>query len=554
MKQKPLLLSMIATVLCLTGCKNYREEDEEPIDPTKTLLYVMNFDGGFDSKWLDAAKGRFEEQYKNESFEEGKVGVQIRKIKAKEDGMAISSKLDALAGEVFFNESVYYYDFLANDLLLDVTDIVTEKLTKYGEEKSIEDKMSDEQIAYYKNNNKYYGVPHYAGYNGIMYDKDVFDDYGLWFKDSDRSEFIKKNSDTKSAGPDGLKGTYDDGLPATYDELIMLCNYMVEQNVTPFIWTGQYYDTYIEKVLNALAADCDGLEETMLNYTYEGTSKKLIDSIDESGKITYKPATSISIRNGYETWRSAGKYNSLKLFEKIVRNPAYYKSDCFSPAHLYTEAQKDFIESSSEGKPIAMMIEGCWWENECKLQIQEVADRTGNPKYLPENRNFGMMPFPKPTKEQVGEKSTIVDTHYSLGFIKKSIDPSKIKVAKTFLQFVNTDESLQEFSVVTNTVKALKYTISEENLSKMTNFGRSVYDLHRTSDVVYPYSQKSYYLDKQSSFTVHESYYSLVGGSVYARPITYFREVNNSSALKFFDGMYSYRKNNWDDIYKGYYR
>ncbi len=201
-----------------------------------------------------------------------------------------------------------------------------------------------------------------------------------------------------------------------------------------------------------------------------------------------------------------------------------------------------------------MMIEGCWWENEARSVIQEVADRTGKDEYSRANRRFGMMPMPKADASSVGKGSTIVDTHYSLGFIKKNIDPSKLKVAKLFLQFVNTDESLQEFSTITNTVKALNYTIDEANLAKMTYFGRSVYQLHKDSDVVYPYCGKNYYLDKQSAFSVHNSFNSLVDKNDYARPVSYFKESTTNHSEAYFNGMYDYRLANWQNTFGRYYK
>ena len=549
-------------VLALSGfsacADQYRTSDsqEEETDETKTQLYVQNFSGGFGSDWLYALADRFEEFYKDESFEPGKVGVQVRIERARTDGISLLADLDATPAEVFFNESVYYYDYLAQDLLLDISDVMTEPLSEYGEEGTIEDKMTDEQKSYYQSGGKYYGIPHYAGYNGIVYDKDLFDEYNLYFKNEPgRSVLINSPDDEKSAGPDGKTGTSDDGFPATYDEFYQLCDAMVEMGITPFVWAGQYYDTYVEKVMYAMCVDHEGLEQTMLNYTFGGkeggVATNLIGEV-ENGSYEKLGDLKITVENAYNLWRSEGKYLSMKFFEKIVKNRDYYTKNVFSPAHLYTEAQKDFIESRPEGTPIAMILEGCWWENEAKSVIAECGDRNGE-EYAPENRHFGMMPLPKASDDDIGKKNTIVDTHYSLGFIKKSIAPSKIEVAKKFLKFACTDESLSEFTVLTNTVKALKYEMTEENLGKMTYFGNSVYQLHNNSDIVYPYSSEDVYLDNQSRLSVHNSYYSIVGGGEKARPITYMRESVSNGADEYFNGMYVYQQRNWENVYGRYY-
>ena len=46
------------------------------IDSSKTTLTVGNWNGGVGTEWLESAIKKFEEKYKDVSFEEGKKGVQ----------------------------------------------------------------------------------------------------------------------------------------------------------------------------------------------------------------------------------------------------------------------------------------------------------------------------------------------------------------------------------------------------------------------------------------------------------------------------------------------
>ena len=64
----------IASMTTLVGCGPRGEQ----IDATKTQLHVSNYDGGFGTEWLYAAKDRFTELVKDVSFESGKTGVQIQ--------------------------------------------------------------------------------------------------------------------------------------------------------------------------------------------------------------------------------------------------------------------------------------------------------------------------------------------------------------------------------------------------------------------------------------------------------------------------------------------
>ena len=65
--------SMIAGVCTMTACGGGTVGD-----PTKTQLWVFNYDGGWGRSWLDSIKTDFEEKYADVSFEEGKTGVQVQ--------------------------------------------------------------------------------------------------------------------------------------------------------------------------------------------------------------------------------------------------------------------------------------------------------------------------------------------------------------------------------------------------------------------------------------------------------------------------------------------
>lgn len=552
-KKLLVLFSLVLSVLGLASCDKYKIEESEEVDHNRTQLYVQNFKGGYGVDWLYAVKKRFEEYYKDTEFTEGKTGVQIMISDAKVDGISLRTS-NIGNSEVFFNESVYYYDFLSDDWLLDITDAITTPLTEYGESESILDKMTDEQIEYYNVDGKYYGIPHYAGYNGIIYDVTVFEENLLYFKDSSESLFLINEDDKRSKGPDGKYGTSDDGLPATYEEFFMLCDYMVELGITPFVWAGEYYNTYIEKVMNALCVDFEGLEQTMLNYTFRGTATNIINSVNADGSYTYmygEEGVEITPENGYLLWASEGKYKSLSFFDRVVKNSDYCTNLSYSPSLLYRDAQKDFLESTPKGKSIAMILEGCWWENEAKDDIKAISDYYGQ-QYSRENRKFSMMPLPKADESKIGTKTTIVDTHYSLGFVKASIAAEKVDLAKTFLRFCCTDKSLSEFTVYTNTVKALDFDLSEDDYNNLTYFGKSVYDLHNNSDIVYPYSNEPIYLDNQSTLSIHNSYGTKIGAIEESHPITYFRSNTLNNAIDYFNGMIIFNKDRWDRVFGDY--
>lgn len=561
MKRNHILVvsGLILASFVLAGCGEPASSGSSTAkDDTKTQLYVSNFKGGFGDEWLTKAISRFETQNADTSFENGKKGVQIYIQDNKTDATTLMSTLADSISDVFFAEGIYYYDYIAKGLLLDISDIVENKLTDYGESRSIEDKMSASQKAFYKTNDgKYYGVPHYSGYSGITYDVDLFDGDNLYFSDAeDGRTFVSSKDDSRSLGPDGKAGTRDDGLPATYADFFFLLDHMSQDlGITPMVWNGQYYNTYLENLIFALQSDYAGLDQSMLNYTFSGNDKTLISEVASDGSYDFLNSTTgteINKQNAYEVYREAGRYEALSFLEKLVRNDSYYTNLSFSPSFLHTEAQLDFVESRPKGSPIGMIVEGSWWEEEAKSNIAQVADFYGE-EYSRNNRRFAFMPLPKATKDKIGEKPVVTDTLNSLGFIKSSIASNKIPVAKSFLQFVNSDRSLVEFTTTTNTVKAFDYTLDQASYDSLNCYGKSVYDTKLESDVLYPYSKEGMYVDNVSFFNVYESFKSLTGGTLETRPILYFRNGKNNTASSYFNGMGAYRESVWASTFSKYF-
>ncbi|MFR2945223.1 MAG: hypothetical protein ACLTKZ_08435, partial [Lachnospiraceae bacterium] len=169
-----------AMIFGVAGCA-VRESDGEKIDESRTQLYVFNYGGGFGNDWVKALKTSFEALHAEDVYEEGKKGVQVM-IDSKKQSFTAADIKSSLY-DVFFTESVNYYNLVgASDgasALLDVTDALKKPLSDLDADdtQSVLDKFYDEQLAYYgvdrgDGNLRYYGVPHYAGYWGIIYNVD----------------------------------------------------------------------------------------------------------------------------------------------------------------------------------------------------------------------------------------------------------------------------------------------------------------------------------------------------------------------------------------------
>lgn len=482
------------------------------IDKDKTQLFVMNYDGGFGSKWLDDVAAKFEKLHENDSYETGKKGVQIVPNKTKTQAADLETSIMGAEDEVYFTQNfTVLFDYIAKGYLLDITDAVTEKLP--GENRSIADKMSENQRGFlcvdYQNtgNGKYYAVPHYSGWTGLIYDIDLFENQGLYLVSDGTYSIPGAFNEGKylggkalSNGPDGQPNTYDDGLPATYEEFFKLCDYMVKQkSITPFNWFGVGQDWYLVALMEALQADYEGVEQMTLNFTFDGTAKNLI-SVSADGQITKLPELEITADNGYELGGQAGLYYAMQFLEKMIHGKGYHNvSKTSSLTYTHLQAQSDFLYSSYKNNPIAMLLDGNWWENEASDTFRAM-EKVGLGK---SERRFGFLPYPKVSEANVGEKAVMLDLQPAYGVIAKATPEYKQELAKEFLQFCYSDENLAEFSVSTNAFRDLDYTLTAEQQAKLSGFGKYMYALKESKqvEVVYGMSDSIKFLDNQSTLS-----------------------------------------------------
>lgn len=559
-------VALAATMtFAMVGCgdNSGRGPQIEKVDNTKTQLNVSNFDGGFGTEWLYEAEKRFEKMYENTSFEDGKMGVQIHIDPNKDQGHHIIDSIKDSDTDVYFTQGVNYYDFVNKGYFADITDIITEDLTEaYGEAGTIEDKFDDYSKNYFNANGKYYGIPHYSCYSGIVYDVDLFEAKKFYFAadttidantnkyntalNNGNNGFIYEKTDVRSNGPDGKPGTADDGLPATYEEYFMLCDYINGAGCVPVIWTGRYRNDYVKDFIKALAIDYEGVEQGQMYYSFSGTAKNLVKSIDANGNVTFAEPTEITAENGYKMYTSAGRYYAMKFYRELTSTAAWIHSDCFNENRYHTDAQDDFLRSKPKGEaPVAMLFEGSHWVNEAKSTFEYVAANYGE-EYSQANRNLGMMPFPKATVDKVGEEYTILDGTQSLGFINANCSGAELEVAKKFLQFVNTDDSLREFTRLTGTVKNLSYDLEESDEAELSGWGKMLWATKANRKAVYAYSNNMVWLNNSATLA-YEGFNSKIGNTSYNLVIDEIRgdKSGTITAEDYFAGIGNYYNATW---------
>lgn len=551
-----LMLAVISVFsISLMGCSGVGANSKV------TVLRVWNYDGGVGHEWLNAVIARFETENANKSYESGKTGVKIEVLNTKDttqlSNMAISAQ------SLYFAQGIRYNGLQADNRLLDISDIVTEEIS--GEGASIESKLSENTKSALKAyDGNYYVLPHYQSFNGVIYNKTLFDEKGFYFaKDAANYETTNQNdvaygfvsaskkddASIRTLGPDGKPGTDDDGLPSSIEEYERLCEYMIDAAVIPFIWADGSNKSYQMALTNALWLNLEGYEGVMANFTFDSDEKttKIVTGFDGNGNPTSKEVE-ITRDNVYEIYQQESRYWALKMSQKVFTDADYYHKYSLSGTYSHTFIQKTYLESmfaGGENKPIAMILEGSYWENETKTsgEYKNVTDAH------PEAANLDLRMMPLPVKatgtvesEEEGRDPVHLDMLSSYAFINANVEEKYgegvMKLAKDFLKYCYTDVSLAEFTVKSSVTKDLEYDLNDEQYNQLSNFGKTVWDAKKNNKVVVPISSQPEYIKNTGTFTMFSDLvlWQTTAGGGHNYPILGFKD-GSLSAKDYFLGM-----------------
>ena len=121
----------------------------------------------------------------------------------------------------------------------------------------------------------------------------------------------------------------------------------------------------------------------------------------------------------------------------------------------------------------------------------------------------------------------------------------KKPLALDFIRFVNTQAQLVEYTQITNTTKALTYSLTDEEKEVLTPFGLSLLEYQGKSDIVYPYSNRAIYVNNQSQMRSAVLFSSRVNGKDYTYATRAFHE-DGVTAAEYFSGMEIVSKERWE--------
>ncbi|MBO6280531.1 MAG: extracellular solute-binding protein [Bacilli bacterium] len=543
MKSKFLLtLSSIALIsTALSGCGGKKAGADD--DPNKANLHIGTLDKGIGTTWLTNAAAAFEELYKDsEEFQPGRKGVKVHVTGSTQyDGDYIMRS--TLNKDIYFTEGIPYNEVINRGKLLPLTEMMNEKLTAYGETRSIKDKIDESFLDYLTVNNELYAVPFYDSFYGLVYDVNLWNERSLYI--SSDGGFTNKEGNL-SVGSDNIPGTLDDGLPATFEEFANLMYEMRNSNITPFI-TSTAGIEYTANYLYNFVGHVEGHDQMMLNFTFDGTATNLIN-VDSNGTVTKLDPVTITDDNAYMLTKQEGRYKTLKFVEDILLSHAENRVN--DPSH--TVAQQTFVNSKQVSeKPIAMICEGSWWENEARNAIANYEKTYG------EKTNYAIMPIPFENSEvaaAMNYKHTYLSLSQSFGIVSKNSQQKKL--AFEFMKFLHTDKMLSKFTADTSITRPLNYDIAEEDQAHLSTYARSLIDLKKNSDIVYPYSSNTLVNNNLDVFNAyHFIWNTRIGGpngNVFRHPFMYFGSANisNPTAKAYFDGQYEYISSKWKGLVK----
>lgn len=539
-----ILLGLMCFSLVSCGEGFFEEEPETSgeIDPNKTTIYIGNYYGGLGDKWLDVLTEQYEATHPDVHFE-----IENDKTPYLLDN--IKNNISASKCSLFFVEKIYYYDMVNQGSLADISDVVTSSLSEYGETGTIEDKLDPQFKNYLANNDicdgKYYALPTYTSHYHMVYDVDLFEQKKLYIgKNSTETNIAWINGieeNTKSAGVDGEFGTYDDGLPATMSQFEKLVERMRKMNITPFIWSGQYSD-YSSGILTSMYADYEGADAFEINYTFDGSAVL-------NGSTT---PTTITKDNAYELQGQTGKLKALEFARYITSDSINYASSSGLLTSTHLEAQDEFIASRPENngstiKPIGMIFEGDWWENEAVINgdFNSMVNMYGD-EYAYGTRRFSVMPFPKTDGAASGK--TILSTSASNAFfINNHSSEKEIEICKDFLKFCHTESALQIFTQYTGMVRPFEYEITDEQYNELTYYSKTLYEIYKNENtkIVYDLNRCDTRIQNPSYFVFYWKWTSSTSGGVYEYPFRDFIDNKNMTAQAYFAGLKEYHKSQW---------
>ena len=434
----------------------------EEVPEGRTQIKISMYVGGYGAEWMDNLITRLngsQEAYWYTRNPDNKMASE-----------EITDKIlgGVVEADIYFTTPADIEPLIGGGYLEDLTEVY--EYTPEGESLKIKDKTLgyENYETYLSDDNGIYAMPNQYNLNSTVYDHDLFETMG-WLKEDSGTE----NGLTK--GADGVEGTYDDGLPVTYSEFKTLIA-DISTTATPFIYADSVGFDQLCRAVEAIWAQYEGAENYKVGAMYNGTYTS--PSTGVTTQVTPSEGWKVYANNLQE-----GRWKAAEYIADMHLNPLYMYGDLSGLTH--TDAQSTFVISHATEKPIAMLCDGCWWENEAKRAFADDAGVNG-PDYAYGKRDFRLMPVPA-FDGQVEESN---GKHYFQGgagassFAVKQEDPVKKQGVLDFFKEYASDWNCKNYTKSTGCIAPFKYTMTDEELATLSPFARNVFEIYSDPSTV----------------------------------------------------------------------
>ncbi len=531
----------------------------------KTTINFVVYGGGLDGEWADIICEEFAKRNAETNFGGGsKQGVYIdmeRTFNVSVTGLANSTKhiitaTTSSTPKTLANNGEFY----------NLTDIVKDTSRVGG---SIEDALYDQiKPQLIANDGNYYALPYFEYYNGLQYNRKVFNEQNALFADAsdttavpNKSKFsdvtFKMTNDKGilSKGPDGKKGTEDDGLPASMEELLVLMDYFAQKtDYYPMVVSGacvNYTDGIVAGLWSALAG-----QQQMQNY-YNSKGEVEIVSRDANGNIEFydepifkgvnyikKPKTEKVIlddSNGYLGSDMAARFYAFAFME-IAQQENWFSPEVSDGGISHYDAQLALMIGNKMPRfsNSAMLVEYSYWYNETlncgnfnQAKLVGVKEEDVDVRAMCQPTSF-YYDANQPEEDSALELSV----HYYT-FVNKNITrDADVEAAVTeFVKFLYSEEILKEITKISGFPLSLEYELTNDEINSMSTYFQHLWKLRKTdgSNIIYNSGDtKGHELNRSilaaRSFMANASYAHIYSGIKGMKTVSFFNDTTIKSA------------------------
>ncbi len=511
-----LSLSLVGTTLATASCGG----SSEIVDYTE--IEIVNFDGGLGHDWVDPLIAKFEDMYKDYSFEPGKTGVKVNATNTMSIG---KNEIETSGYNIYFASFTEgFQTAIQQGLFLNIDDAVKEVNT---DGKTIESKLDPVGRNQWKGNDgNYYVLPFYEFYPGASYDVDLFEEENFYLAAPEETDvmpyrceygtanFVASTEGKKSCGNDGKYGTYDDGLPTTLQDFLILCSKMYSVGVTPFLVAGSPI-RYTNYFTQGLWASLAGVEAMKVNYSFDGEINHVtgynrgvsaLPGMDTIAEPIYEKLTINDSNYDKDLHDTLERYYALAFMEIATENKWIATK---SPSATHIDTMEVFVENSmSENTTYGMIMEGSYWYTQARTEGKIDAYLNRNKDKT--ERNVAWMSLPTAIKQEDAVTSeadartvALMETGLAGCFINNNIadDEGLVDACKKFVQLFYSDEGLSAYTRYTGGgVAAMKYELLQADYNALCTFQKTLWNLRKDGGVVFALSDNPNFLANLGSY------------------------------------------------------